>query len=419
MPISAISGRQPDKMTAGALFAFIVASFFYLYQYIIRTAPGTFLPEIQSSLGIDLGMASGMVGALMYTYGLGCLLTGSALDKFGVKATLPFGALFIGIGSLMMASDNYEIVALGRLVQGAGCSFAFVACAFIASHYLPVAILALATGAAQSFGMSGGSLGGKPLADLAAMHGLSFSRVSFILGLVGLVFTAIIFVIMPRKHPGEGQSSFIAPLKSVLSNPQSWLLGFVAGAMFAPTTVGDMALGVTFFQKVYHFGEFGAAASSLLPFGWVVGAPGMGLLSDRIGSRKKVLITSIICMLALSILTRLMDLNALSHFALGALMFGYGFLSGAAMVAYAAIKEANKSEYAGTSSGVINAINFISGALLSSLTGHLLKTLALDAHGSITSLHDFGLATLPIPIMLALALPAMLLVKETGSRKKT
>ena len=33
---------QPKTITAAALFAFITASFFYLYQYVTRTAPGTF-----------------------------------------------------------------------------------------------------------------------------------------------------------------------------------------------------------------------------------------------------------------------------------------------------------------------------------------------------------------------------------------
>ncbi len=410
---------HPQKITVAALTAFIIASLFYLYQYVIRTAPGTFLAEIQTSLGIDLGTASGMVGALMYTYGAGCLLTGPALDKFGVRRALPFGALFIGVGSLMMGSTNYEIVAMGRIVQGAGCSFAFVACAFIAAKYLPVAVLALATGAAQSFGMSGGSLGGKPLADLAAVQTWSFSRVSLILGVIGLVFTVAIFLLMPRQRPGEGKDiAFIAPLKAVLRNPQSWLLGFVAGAMFAPTTVGDMALGMTFFERVYHFNEFGASLVTLLPLGWVVGAPIMGMLSDRIGSRKWVLLPSILFLLAMSAYTRTTDLAALSHTALAVIMFVSGVVSGSAMVAYAAIKEANPPQFAGTSSGVINGINFTMGALLSSLIGRLLHTYALDAAGNVVSVHSFNLATLPIPIMLCLALPAMFFVKETGARKK-
>ena len=419
MSASPSSLPQPTKVTVAALTAFVIASLFYLYQYVIRTAPGTFLAEIQTSMGIDLGTASGMVGALMYTYGAGCLLTGPALDKFGVRRALPFGALFIGVGSLMMASGNYEVVALGRLVQGAGCSFAFVACAFIAAKYLPVAVLALATGAAQSFGMSGGSLGGKPLADLAAAQTLSFSRVSLILGVIGLVFTVAIFLLMPRQRPGEGQNvTFIAPLKAVLRNPQSWLLGFVAGAMFAPTTVGDMALGMTFFTRVYHFNAFGASLVTLLPLGWVLGAPVMGMISDRIGSRRWVLIPSILFLLALSAYTRTTDLATLSYTTLAIIMFAFGVVSGSAMVAYAAIKEANPPQYAGTSSGVINAINFTMGALLSSVIGRLIHAYALDASGNVISVQNFNLTTLPIPSMLCLALPAMFFVKETGTRKK-
>ena len=411
--------QGPEKVSAGALAAFVLASLFYLYQYVTRTAPGTFLPEIQSSLGVNLGVASGMVGALMYTYGAGCLLTGPALDKFGVKRALPIGALLIGIGSLMMSSNDYNVVAAGRLVQGAGCSFAFVACAFVASHYLPLAVLALATGAAQSFGMSGGSLGGKPLADLAASQSWSFSHVSFLLGVIGLGFAVLIFIIMPRQKPGEGKEiQFATPLKAVLSNPQSWLLGLVAGAMFAPTTVGDMPLGVTFVHKVHHLDAYGATLVTLLPLGWVVGAPLMGWISDKIGSRKKVLLACVIAQLALSILFRFVGIEAVPHAVMIAYMFGYGVISGAAMVAYVCIKEANPAEYAGTSSGVINALNFIMGALLSSLIARLLGHFALDAQGNITSAAGFATATLPIPIMLGVALLALFFVKETGRKAK-
>ena len=37
-----------------------------------------------------------------------------------------------------------------------------------------------------------------------------------------------------------------APYKVVLTNPQSYLCGFVGGLLFMPTTIGDMIWGVPF-----------------------------------------------------------------------------------------------------------------------------------------------------------------------------
>ena len=71
------------------------------------------------------------------------------------------------------------------------------------------------------------------------------------------------------------------------------LCGLIAGLLFLPTTVFGMVWGVRFLQES-HGASYGLAVmrSAAVPFGWIIGCPLLGLLSDRIGRRKPVIIGS-------------------------------------------------------------------------------------------------------------------------------
>ena len=78
---------------------------------------------------------------------------------------------------------------------------------------------------------------------------------------------------------------------TVFINPQSILCGLIAGLIFIPTTIFDMVWGVRFLQEA-HDVPYSVAVlrSAAVPFGWIIGCPLLGWLTDRIGRRKPVII---------------------------------------------------------------------------------------------------------------------------------
>jgi MFS family permease len=103
----------------------------------------------------------------------------------------------------------------------------------------------------------------------------------------------------------------------------------------------------------------------MVPLGWVIGAPLLGFLADRIGRRKPVLIAGIVLMLMSGV--GIAYLSAFIPPYIGGLLFGIG--SGAAMIPYAMIKEANPDNVKGSATGAMNFLVFSLSAFLAPVFG--------------------------------------------------
>jgi len=90
-----------------------------------------------------------------------------------------------------------------------------------------------------------------------------------------------------------------------------------------------------------------------------------------------------------------------------------GIASGAAMLPYTVIKEANPPELGGSATGVINFINFTFSALLGPVFGSRLVRASVGA--DTISLAQFQTGFRPLLGGILLALVLALFLKETGS----
>jgi MFS family permease len=89
-----------------------------------------------------------------------------------------------------------------------------------------------------------------------------------------------------------------------------------------------------------------------------------------------------------------------------------GIASGAAMLPYTVIKEANPPEFGGTATGVINFINFTFSALLSPVFGARLVEMPEGDTRLALAQYQAGFKPLLYGILVALVLT--LFLKETG-----
>jgi MFS family permease len=102
--------------------------------------------------------------------------------------------------------------------------------------------------------------------------------------------------------------------------------------------------------------------------------------------------------------------TAFPPFVLGLVM---GIASGASMLTYTIIKEANRPEYSGTATGVVNFINFSFSALLGPVFGRLLTQ---ASQGGERELGHYQAAFSPLLWGVGLAIVLALFLRETGPK---
>lgn len=404
MAITQVSPRP--YMAHSAVIMFGLCAVFHFSQYAARSAPGVMIPELSQNLGIAAASMGSLIGAFYYTYSLTSIAAGGVLDRFGARTPVAMGMLTLALGCVLFSSSHYGIALIGRLLQGIGAAFAFTGAVYIATKRFPAAQLASAIGVAQAFGMFGGSAGQYAVAQLVHRFAVPWPNIWYGLAVLAAALAVVLYLQHEPAAPADlnnppVRTHALSGYRVVFSNPQSWLCGLCAGLLFIPTTVGDMIWRVAFFTEGLGIAYNDAVTSvALVLFGWVIGCPLLGWVSDRIKRRKPVVIGGAV---ALLIAECVIVFGPAAYVDSAGLSVLFGVISGAAMIPYTMIKEANPPEVAGTATGIMNLIVFAASALVSPIASALYTHVG-QANGSlILQFHSIGL------LMIACAAGAVVL----------
>jgi MFS family permease len=396
----------------GAAIAWLVTAVYYFFQYMLRSAPAVMMPQLSAAFGLSTAAVASLAGVFYYGYSPFSLVAGAAMDGLGPRKVVPLGAAAVGVGAMLFSTGNNDLATVGRFLQGAGGVFALVGAAYIATTNFPASRAATLIGATQMFGMAGGSAGQFVVGPLIGA-GVAWSTFWLGMGVGGLVVGGLLFALLPARASGP-RAGWIAQagraLVLVFRNPQSILCGMISGLLFIPTTIFDMVWGVRYLQEAHGF-DYATAVlrSSTVPFGWIIGCPLLGFLSDRLGRRKPVIGAGAIVLAACLFWILFGSPDVFPPYVPGLVA---GIASGAAMLPYTVIKEANPAEVSGTATGVVNFLNFTFSALLGPVFARLL-TSASGGAATMTVEH-YRTAFTPLLYGVVIALALTFLLKETG-----
>ena len=402
-----------SRGTRTATVAWLITAVYYFFQYTLRSAPAVMMPQLSEAFGLTAAGVASLAGLFYYGYSPFSLVAGVAMDRLGPRRVVPIGAATVGVGALMFGSGNGDLANVGRFLQGAGGVFALVGAAYIAMTNFPASRAATLIGATQMFGMAGGSAGQFLVGPLIA-SGVSWNVFWIGMGIAGLAISALLYVLLPKPEPASGGEDWMKSAASafgtVFRNPQSILCGIIAGLIFIPTTIFDMVWGVRYLQDARGF-DYAAAVlrSATVPVGWIIGCPLLGMVSDRLGRRKPVIIAGALVLLASLAWILYGPVDVFPPYVLGLVA---GVSSGVAMIPYTVIKEANPPAVSGTATGVVNFLNFTFSALLGPVFAAMLVSVSGGA--STMGLEHFQTAFQPLLYGVGLAIVLTLFLKETG-----
>jgi MFS family permease len=410
--------RSSARPAAAAITAaWLLTAVFYFYQYVMRSAPAVMVPELSSAFGLSAVGVASLIGLFYYAYAPFSLVAGVAMDQVGPRTVVPLGAASVAIGAILFSTADPTLGSIGRFMQGAGGVFGIIGAFYLVTTFMPASRAATLIGVTQMFGMAGGSAGQFVVGPLIA-SGLPWDRFWLLMGVAGIPIAVLLFFLIPRQEKrtsgGVGLGPAVRAMGTVFTNPQSILCGLIAGLIFIPTTIFDMVWGVRYLQEAHDLPySLAVLRSASVPFGWIIGCPLLGWLSDRIGRRKPVIVGAALVLLAALAFILFAPPGLFPPYSLGLLA---GIASGAAMIPYTVIKEANRPEHSGTATGVINFINFAMTAILGPIFA---SRLIAASQGGERELGHYQASFMPMLIGVALAILLTLLLRETGPAAKS
>jgi MFS family permease len=399
------------------LLAWLLGAVFYFLDYVVRTSPAVMLHPLSLQFGITPLQVGNLLGSYFITYSLCSLVAGLSIDHLGPRTPLVAGCVTLALGCLCFLASSQTSGYLGRLLQGAGCAFAWPGCVFIATQGFSPHRLATVLGITQASGNLGGYLGQYGIGHaLAAGLGMSeyWSALALLILLLGAGFLLLLHPQQQALHslaPTDGTLTLLEPFRIILSNRQSWLAGVIGGLMTVPTSVFAMTWAVELFQTDRQLSYADAVlVSSMVSLGWIAGSPLFGLWSDRLGLRKPVLFTGAVLMLLV-----MMQLFLFPDLLPGeASMLLLGVVSGAELLVVSISKEVNPDRVKGSAAGCANFLVFGS-ATLAGMLYNLFLPFSNSRPGTLLQhFQQSGLFFLGCTLLAILLIP---LLQETGHRR--
>ncbi|KTD62668.1 MFS transporter [Legionella shakespearei] len=415
-----------------------LGAIFYSYEYLLRIAPSV----MENALRGHFNLSASGFGFLSSVYYLAYvpmqLPVGVMLDRYGPKRLLTFACMVCVIGTFLFTGTTiFWVAAVGRFLVGFGSAFAFVGVLKLATIWLPEDRLAMVSGMTSALGPIGAMLGDNFL-EMFVEH-LGWIKTLNMTALFGIVLSVVLwFGIHDNKNGAHRQSGTVPNLKKglidlgiIIRNKQIWVNGMYGCLVYLPTTVFAELWGIPYLIHAHGLTTQAAGlANSLLFLGFIVGAPLMGYISDKLHRRKFPMLFG--AGGAALVMMMILYLPGLNQSNIQALMFLLGLLYSAQAIVFAVGRELSPGEAAGTAMAVTNMIVMLGAMFLQPLVGHLLDfslsthmgAAVVDTAATVSNVqklytvddYQFALSVIPLGILIAAILTFFL--KETHAHAK-
>lgn len=379
-----IDQRRRASWLRWSSYGLLIAA--YMLGYFHRMAPAVLSGELQTAFHTSGGALGGLAAAYFYAYTVMQIPAGVLADVWGARRIVALGCLLAAFGAFCFGlAETLWLAALGRFLIGMGVSVIFIAILKMTAHWYYDHHFATMTGLTILLGNVGGLTAATPLSW--ALELATWRQIIVVLGLVSLILAALVWLIvrdrpddvgLPSMRELEGKpahtsfdGSWRHGLLAVLRNPATWP-GFFASLGLGGTFFTLAGLWVVpFLRDSQGFQRADVSNhATLLLVGFALGSLLLGVLSDRLGKRRPILLIFmsgfLLCWTPVQLALPLPLWLSLSVF------FLLGFFATAYTITLSIIKEVNTPALSGMSTGVVNTGTFLGAAILQPLIGRIM-----------------------------------------------
>jgi sugar phosphate permease len=399
-----ISLAGARRVVFGLALASFVLSFFH------RTAPAAIAGELTRAFSISSTVLGTLAATYFYVYTVLQIPVGVLADTLGPRRILAIGSAIAAAGSLLFAlAPIWEIAAAGRTLVGIGVSVAFISVLKLSAVWFAPGKFATLAGVTMFAGNLGAVIAGAPLAWVVTQTSWRsvFVALAVLSGLLALASWLRVRdrpeeLGLPAVNPPLPAAAHVAWLNAVsrvLANPATWP-PFVVNLGVGGSFLAFAGLwAVPYLQQVHGMSRVDAAQhSSLMLLGVAFGSMAIGLISDRLGSRRGVMRAAVL-LYTLSWLPWIVQVHWPQSATLGWFLL-MGLLIPGFTLSWTIAKEANPPQHAGIATSVVNTGIFLGAGILQPLVGWVLDQ--GRARDDVAAAWDHALLVLVGAAMLAL-----------------
>lgn len=360
-------GTGADQWRALALCFSVTLAIFIPY-----VGYATQIPVMMQDLGMTYTMVGTLASASALAGGIIVAFAGLLVDRWGAKNVTVLGLAINVVGQIAFAyAPTYETMLLARLLQGAGIPLLFLGPYTLAMRWAE---------SSDRLGIFMGTmLATDGIGTVAALYGYAIIlqdygwRNGSLIGAAILVFATVVAITMLKEPPAYRRSnatptaSFaetMANYVGVVSHPN-----VIIAALFLTGVWGTYSIAIywvpTILMEENGWTEQAAGiVGSLYPLVGMICAVGFGLISDRVGRRKPLILISGIGMTA-SFVGAAFALWSQQYWLLATMLpisglFAYGGLP----LAYCLAADSVGVALAATANGFIMGVGFVVGGVL-------------------------------------------------------
>lgn len=408
--------------------AFIIVGLAYVLSFFHRFAPAAISADLQHTFHASGAELGGLAATYFYVYMVMQIPTGILVDTLGPRRVVAIGGVIAGVGSLLFGmADTLNAASAGRLLVGLGVSVTFISLLKLNAAWFHDRHFATMTGLTILLGNVGSLLAAAPLAW--ALNYISWRAAFVSVGGLSLLLAALAWLLV-HDHPGRANlpsmreldgkaahalhtghwySGLLVVMKNRATWPGLWVNMGLAGSLFA--FAGLWA--VPFLRDVYGMDRAAATGhTTLLLAGFAIGAFFVGMLSDRIGRRKPVMMAGALayCLCWVPLLFGVPMGNTASY----TLFFVMGLCAPSFTLSWSCAKEVNPHALSGMATSVVNIGGFMGTAIMQPLVGW-----AIDHSQSAIGMPGAGAYQMGIAILMGfsvMGLTATMFIRETYCR---
>lgn len=382
-----------------AFFLWFITVAFFAYQFVLRNSPGLMFDELIAKFSISASEFAMFSSVFYLVYAFMQIPAGVILDRFNIRYSIPILiTTFIFGAFLFIATDNFYIAILGRMLMGVGATAGFLGAAKVVSLMFPKSYYSFMISLTFTTGFLGAIYGGKPMRLLIEANGSNATFMHFIY--IGALIALLAFIFLSSSRQNKEKQEFTKQdFISHLTNKNILMTAIFGGFMMGSTEGFADAWGIKFIATKYALSMADSSfVVSMVYLGLCFGGPVLVWLSEKFFDHYNTTIFSGIIMGILFILLYL-DIS-FTYAELLAITIIMGIFTGSQVLIFSLTNSFCSDRFAGITSAITNSIVMSFGFIIHQMIGLIIDLGQGSQPDNIISNQSFNIAMLAIAVFM-------------------